>query len=152
MSRQLQAILSDLRRHRQFADFTHDGFGERLMNIDVTAIEARCRAELDPYGHEWAALSEAYAAWKKKMLGRDQIGILFRRMLAHEELRGSRYISATDALMTYGVTEEARNEAEWFQEGDPARNRPPRPFYDFTASANQTRQAYLDKRFEKYVG
>jgi hypothetical protein len=51
-------------------------------------------------------------------------------MLDKENLRGIVGISEDRVRMIYGTNEAVREKAEWFTDGNPANNQPPRPFYD----------------------
>lgn len=146
MSAQLNAILADFRRHRRFADFTHQGMGKDLIEIDIQAIKRRTRGQFDAQGKSWPSLSAAYEEWKRKYFGNRPIGVLHGMMLAIDQLRGLAFISATSMRVTYGTTQQARDEATWFQEGNA--NQPPRPFYEFDAQGDADKTAYLDHRFD----
>ena len=58
------------------------------------------------------------------------------------------------AFVTYGdgTDDEARQEAAHFQEGDPERNQPPRPFWGFTAASTKATEDVLGARLRQVIG
>jgi len=61
------------------------------------------------------------------------------------EVAGEVAVSAELARVTYGVSEQARAEAEWFQQGGDGR--PPRRFWGLTAESEARSREILDARF-----
>jgi hypothetical protein len=59
------------------------------------------------------------------------------------QLLGELQGSDREVIQTYGISDEAKDHAVWFQEGNEP-NQPPRPFYDF----NDLAAVYLDSLFD----
>ena len=147
-SPQLARILADLERHRTIFDLDNDRLGEELMDLDVVHIIVQMAAERDPDGTQWPELSDAYAKWKAGVSPSNPISYLYGLMDDPEQLMGERSVSADEATMTYGVTEDARQEAVWFQ--DPQNgSQPERPFYAQTAAGIAAKDELLDRRFAR---
>lgn len=144
---EMEEIIAEVRRHPDVSDFTKDTLGASLVHIAAMAIIGQMGEEVDPDGHPWPPLSEAYAAWKAEVTGGEPMAVLFHRMRTLDEVEGLYRITATTIEQTYGTSEEARNEAEWFQEGSEKQNRPPRPFYAFNEMAFEQMNAWCDEQF-----
>lgn len=144
---ELGAIISAIRQHPHVFDFDRNTLGESLVHIAAMEITGQMADELDPDGNAWPALSDAYATWKATAAPGEPMGVLWHHMRTLEQLEGSYRITATSIDQTYGVDEYARDLAEWFQEGSAKQNRPPRPFYQFNASAIQALNDWCDQHF-----
>ena len=142
MSWRLTKILGDLDRHKQIFDLDQNGLGEALMNIDCEVILRDMDAEVDPDGKPWPPLSELYLAWKAIAAPGSPMAVLYGHMKTLAQLKGMRRTTARLAVMVYGIDEEARDLAEWFQEGNAKQNRPPRRFYLQSAEAQQLKDEY----------
>jgi hypothetical protein len=103
--------------------------GRELLDEAALWVRVSARVEADPSNQPWRPLSPDYAAWKEATHPGQPIGVLSGEMLDDIQVFGVRRFSRDEASMTYGQDETAKNKASWFQEGDPHRNRPPRPFY-----------------------
>lgn len=131
---------------------TLNGFGMDLMNVAAEGMFDQAMKEVDPDGVRWPELSEAYAKAKAKSFPGEQIGEREHAMLTLAEFDGERAIEEHEASQTYGVSEHARQEAEWFIEGSEKQNRPPRPFYQFDAGTVKRLDEVVKKRGAKAFG
>lgn len=139
-------ILADLARHRAALDLT-GGLGKKLLDAQLAGQLDRFDRQVDPTGERWPELSEDYEKAKARKYPGQPIGVREGLMRSDSEMEGEPEITPTSAKRTYGKTRAARDEAEWFQEGDPTQNRPPRPFVglssDDEAKADQIIQEHL---------
>lgn len=135
----LASILADLERHKTIFDLDKHGLAEKLMDATAEQILRDMKAETDPDGNPWPALSEAYTEYKAKVAPGQPMSVLFGYMRTIEQLKGSRRIAAREAVMVYGVDEKARQLAEWFTQGNS--RQPPRPFFAISAEC----EARLDQ-------
>lgn len=133
-----------IRALRRVLDLDRKGLGEKLLDAAFEGIKLNCMMGLDSDGRPWPELSAAYAAWKAARYPGSRIGYRDETMLADDQLRGVRAVARHEARMTYGVTDDARQEAGYFIEGDPARHRPAREFYALTTLAVALSGAILD--------
>lgn len=145
MSAQISPILADLQRHRHCFDLDR-GLAEPLAEATAAAIFEYMEAQVDPDGHAWEPLSEKYAEWKATHAPGAKMSELYYRMKAPDQLKGELGIDVYRLEQTYGLDLEARQEAEWFQEGNP--NQPPRPFYAFNDLAAVYLANVLDRAFD----
>ena len=146
-------ILADLRRHAAAFDLGADKLGESLCAAFTDGVQASIAAGEAPDGTRWDDLSDAYAARKAVTHPGKPIGVAEGVMSDPAEVAGDVIVLGADAAMvTYGMTEEAREEAAAFQQGDPARNRPARPFWGWTPASEQAVAALLAARLKKIVG
>lgn len=143
-----QRIRDDLRRMALIFDFTRGHLGEKLLDLVVDGIERAADNESDPDGTPWAALSPDYAKWKARVHPGKGIGHRDELMLSRAELEGVRRIDPASAEMEYGITNAARDEAGFFQDG--SGNRPPRPFYGISQDAAAEIGQWLDDRFDDF--
>lgn len=105
-------------------DLTGNGLGEDLLDVIVEGIVERSLGEqAAPSGAAWAPNKEPYASSRRKR-GKP-IGVLTGDMLSLQQVRGTREITPTLALMTYGTSSEARRKLLWFTKGRPGQE--PRP-------------------------
>lgn len=124
--------IAALKRHKTFLDFSQDNLGDDLLLIAAIGVQNNIRQQQAPDGTPWAPLSEKYAEWKAFHYPSEPPGVLHFLMAMQDEIMGTVYMSNNEARMTYGITSEARDEMEWFSNGDPSKNRPARPFWGFT--------------------
>src|SRR4051812_46688253 len=122
----LAAILGDLRRHRRV--FDADVVGEKVLDVAAAEALERFRREEGPDGARWPELSEEYARRKAAHGLGMQMGVLDGAMSDDEQFAGERSITRNEASSEFGRSAIAKQHASWFEEGDPARNRLPRPF------------------------
>ena len=109
-------------------------------------------AQQTPDGQAWPDLSAEYAEWKGKHFPGQPIGKQLGAMADPAQVAGDVIVpNGETAFVTYGTDEEARAEAAAFQEGEPARNRPARPFWGFTIDSEKAVGAVLAARFHKII-
>jgi hypothetical protein len=125
--------------------------GEKLLDLAAEGVIDCFLTETDPDGNPWPPLSPTYEQEKQKLVGSQPIGYLYGLLADPAEIVGRRTITADTASMEYGVTQAARDEADWFETGDPSRNRPPRPFYGITRTAETRIGRFLDDHFDKVM-
>lgn len=147
MSAQLAPILEDLDRHRRCFDLTADGFGEALAETAAAAVFEYMDQETDPDNRAWAPLAEWYAERKAEHFPGRIKAELYLLMKTPDQLKGTLEIEADRMVQTYGTDEEARQEANWFQEGSDVQ--PPRRFYAFNDLALVTLGGACDRRFDE---
>ena len=148
MSADGRKIASDLRRHAE-AFRLDSGLGVELAEASASGIFEYMEAMTDPSNAPWQPLSPKYAAWKAKHYPGRITAERELEMKAPDHLKGQLEIQAHMVIQTYGLNEQAKNEAAWFQEGDPARNRPPRRFYDLNDLCLLYLSGVLDAHFSK---
>ena len=144
-------ILAALARHATCFDFTRDNLGEDLCKAATDAIAVNFAAEQAPDGTPWADLSVGYAAYKAKAYPGSPMGVRDGLMSDPDQMAGDVIVLTDVAMVTYGTDDQARVEAAAFQEGDPGRNRPPRPFFGFTTDGVDASQKILEARFRKVI-
>jgi hypothetical protein len=143
-------ISDAIRRHRGLFDLTRDDLGRNLCKAATDGVQGCFATETDPDGNRWPDLSPAYEQWKSFQFPGDPIGVLFRVMANPREVAGDIQVSDDLAVVTYGISEQARQEATWFQ--DPQnRNQPPRKFFGLTESARAESRSILDDRLKNGV-
>ena len=145
-------ILADLKHHAICFDFTRDNLGEDLCKATTDAIAANFAAEQTPDGTPWADLSPGYAQYKAKNHPGSPIGVREGLLGDPDQIAGDVIVFADVAMVTYGTDDDARVEAAAFQQGDPNGNRPPRPFWGFTAGGIDAAGKILVARFRKVIG
>lgn len=150
MTSQMRAILRDLDRHRRAFDLTDANLGADLLELTAAGILRRMDAELDPDLARWPELSPAYARYKRRTRGPLPMAVLDKAMKQIGELRGKQSVAPDQAEMEYGVSADAIDHAEKFQEGNPP-NQPARPFYYFDTLIEAEADALLDARFARIV-
>lgn len=145
-------IIADLERHARAFDMTEDKLGESLCAAFTNGVATSIAAQQAPDGTPWADLSEAYAEQKSRSYPGKPIGVRLGLMAASDEVAGDVIVLAPEtAMVTYGVTPEARDEAAWFQRGDPGQNRPARPFWGMTPAAESETQRILAERLKSVI-
>lgn len=143
-SAQMNTILRDLGRIAHALDFDRHDLGEDLLDLTADAIRRQMDDELDPDGNRWDELSDEYAEWKARHYPGKPMAVLAGLMKSRPELEGQRHIVQAEARMVYGITDEAKALAEWFQEGND-HGRPARPFYYFDDTAIQLADDRLNR-------
>lgn len=139
-------IRADLERHRHLFDLTRDGLGVALCKAATDGVQYAIAREESPDGTKWADLSPAYAEAKALSHPGNPISLLEGVMDNPREVAGEVVVSAEKATATYGVSDQARQEAIFFQEGNS--NQPPRPFWGFTKESEAEARRILDERFK----
>lgn len=144
-------IMRKLKTHALFLDFRHQNLGDDLCGAFTDGTMRSILAEESASGAGWPALSPKYEEWKSRRFPGQQMGHLYGLMTDPAQIRGEIEVHRDSAQTTYGITEEARNEAAWFQRGDAGQNRPPRPFWGFTPSSRAAVRRILATRFRRMV-
>ena len=150
MSPDAQRIVDDLERMKLFLRMDVDRLGEQLAEANAAAILQYMIAETDPDGNRWDPLSDRYAEWKAEHFPGQLMSHLYGVMRTSEEVYGTVVVQEYSTHQKYGVTEEAEQEAVWFQEGND--NQPARRFYDINELGGRLIADVLDGRFDEYVG
>ena len=147
----LSSLLASLERHTHVFDFTREELGENLARATAMGILEFMEEELDPGGTAWAELSFLYKKWKAEAYPGHKIGEVTGLMKNFDELKGEVFISPDGVTQEYGLSEETKLEAEWFQKGYEPQNRPPRHFYSFNTRASEYATKVLDERFHREI-
>lgn len=147
----MRSILRDLDRHIHLFDLDQGDLGEDLMDVAAGVIRQDIDGQVDPDGQPWPELSDAYATWKATVAPGNPMAILYHQMIDSEQIAGERWVSPTEGRMVFGVDEVPKQEAVWFQEGDPNNNQPPRRFYEFSLESLTRMDAHLDRHFDANV-
>ncbi len=148
MAATMAEILADLDREVYRFDLDKGGLGEKAMDIAVEVMLRDMDAEQSPDGTRWPDLSDAYAEAKAGIAPGSPMAVLHGEMKSTEQLAGERRITPHRCTMVFGTTQQARDEACWFQEGDPGGNQPPRPFWGFSVEALTRTDHLFDDTFK----
>lgn len=146
MGAELSKVLAVLDRHRKLFDLTRDNLGRDLCKAATDGVQATIAAEQSPDGVPWAPLSEKYEEFKQFQYPGQPIAVLHGIMADPHEVAGIVSVANSWAEVTYGRSEQAREEAHWFQEGNG--RQPARPFWGFTAQSLKQAGEILDARFK----
>lgn len=141
---EIERALDGLQR---ILDLRADKLGRRAMEMIARRIQARSQAELDPTGDRWPENEPRYKARK----GNQPIGELTGRMLSIEEIEGTITVVPDAARMEFGLSEDSRQIAEWFEEGIEANNQPPRPFFELSAADEDALEAFIDEELDRLL-
>jgi hypothetical protein len=136
---------ADIDRHRHLFDLDRNNLGQDLCKAATDGVQATIAAEESPDGTHWDKLSPAYEDWKSYQFPGEPIAVLYQVMANPHEVAGEVVVTTLEATVTYGITEQARREAQWFQEGDA--DQPPRPFWGLTTAGVADSKKILDARF-----
>lgn len=139
-------VHADLAGLRTLFDLTKGGLGATLCGIATDGVMDNLADGRDADGNPFAALSPDYEAWKSRNFPGQPIGLLHHLMADPAQVSGVVDVARDRAAVAYGVSEEARREAEWFIEGDAAHNRPPRDFWGLTGEALRLVDETLEER------
>ncbi len=139
-------VHADLAAFRRLFDLTRNGLGATLCGIATDGVMDNLADEKDADGDRFADLSPDYAAWKSRHFPGQGIGLLHHLMADPAQVSGVVDVTPDRAEVAYGVSAEAVQEASWFIEGDPARNRPPRDFWGLTPEAIRLIDETLEER------
>lgn len=148
----LAKLRATLGRHSHGFDLDRDDLGRRLCKAATDGVQYSIAREETPDGQRWADLSEKYEEWKSFNYPGNPMAVLHGTMADPREVAGEvDPPSATRAIVTYGVSEQAREEAAWFQEGGgkPGHGQPARPFWGFTEESRKEVKSILDARFKQ---
>jgi hypothetical protein len=143
--------IAALQRHKVAFDFSQDRLGEDLCKIATDGCLENVIGENSPDGTPWAPLSEDYAKYKQLNYPGSPVGVLHFLMAQPQEIAGQASIDPLLAKVSYGVSDQAKQEMAWFTEGDTSRNRPPRPFWGFTTRSIEASAALLKKTFHNNI-
>jgi hypothetical protein len=139
-------ILQDMERHRKLFDLSEGNLGKDLCKAATDGVQECIAREESPDGKRWDDLSPKYAEWKAFQFPGEPVGVLHKTMADPHEVAGLVDVAESWAEVTYGRSDQARAEAEWFQ--DPKNpNQPPRKFWGFTAESLKAVREILDARF-----
>ena len=147
MDPELGEILGDLQRHAGLFHLDQNGLGDRALDIAVNGVKDHFDAEVNPDGVPWPRLQADYKRWKDRHFPGQPIGV--QEGLMRAEIDGERAVGGDSAEWTYGRSEEARQEAGWFQQGDPEQNRPERRFADLNPESTSRSDQLFDTHFEE---
>jgi hypothetical protein len=133
MSAAFVKIKADLERHRHLFDLDRDRLGEDLCSAATAGVQECIAGQHAPDGTPWDKLSPAYDEWKSFQFPGEPIAVLYKHMADPHEVAGEVEVAALRAVVTYGISDRAKQEIVWFSEGDA--DQPPRPFWGFTAAS-----------------
>lgn len=140
-------IIADLQRLIRDVDFRRRNLGRDLLDMAAEEVLECMDRQEDPDGLPWIPLSDAYAEWKSSHFPAQPMAVLWGHMKTRDQVRGFRQIEQTRAEMTYGLDNQSRDEAEWFQ--DPTNpNQPARPFYALSPQAIHRADSLIDRWFD----
>lgn len=121
--------------------------GAEVLDIAAVGIAERSlKEQVAPDQSPWADNEPRYAARK----GGLPVGVLTGDMLSLVQLEGERDISPRKATARYGVTQEARDKAEWFTTGRDGLNAE-RPFYDLDPEIESAMFARVDEAVGEFL-
>jgi hypothetical protein len=150
MSVQGAAIAADFERFKTLFDFTRNDLGKEVAELIAAGIFEYMDAQVDPSNIPWVPLSDKYAEWKAKRFPGEKMSELYLRMKAPDQLKGEVEITTHRVAQTYGLDDEARQEAVWFQEGND--RQPGRRFYEFNDLVLNELAALFDRHFDSVIG
>jgi len=152
VSPQAKAVLDDVYDLYRLFDFTQGRLADDVALAAAAGIGHAMDSQVDPDGADWAELSERYARWKDAHYPGRPISVLTGHMRDPVQLNGQlTYVSRDRLVQTYGVDDEARQLAAWFQEGDPP-HQPPRRFYELNDLAKALVGFVFDARLQSAPG
>ena len=146
MAASVKSALRILARHVEAFDLTRGNLGVDAMTLAVDCMAQDAAAGVGPDGNRWPDLCDAYARWKARRFPGRTIGFREGLMLGRDQLEGEHTVEPHRAELRYGTTQQARDEARWFEDGDDARNRPPREFWGLSDRC----VALTDQLFERH--
>jgi hypothetical protein len=135
----LAKIQAAIARHRKLFDLEEEGLGKALCKAVTDGVQATIDAQTTPDGSPWPELSEDYQSWKSKHYPGQPMAVLYGVMAKPSEVEGEVEVQTEQASVVYGVTDEARIEAGWFQKR--------RKFWGFTERSRGEVRLLLDSRF-----
>lgn len=146
-------LLSEARELSRMFDLARYNTGLRALDLAAQGVLDCFQNEADPDGVPWPPLDPSYEGWKTATVGSKPIGYLFGVMSDMAQIQGISVITADQATMTYGITEEAKIEATKFQEGGAVTgtNQPPRPFYGFSFVGVYMVNTMFDDHFTQFM-
>lgn len=136
-----------LERHRHLFDLDRDKLGEDLCKAATDGAQECIAGEYSPSGEGWEYLSPEYEEWKEFAYPGHPMALLHGVMANPRQVAGELDPpDRTRAIVTYGITEQARDEAAWFQRGNA--HQPPRPFWGFTEDSREAARKILEARLK----
>jgi hypothetical protein len=148
VSANLERVRAVLDRHRKLFDLREGDLGRKLCKAATDGVQECIADQREPDGTPWPELSTLYDEWKSFHYPGNPMAVLHGIMANPREIAGVVEVSAERAVVTLGVSDRARAESSWFQEGDPAAHRPPRRFWGFTPESQKEAKQLLDDRFK----
>jgi phage gpG-like protein len=145
----MATILGDIVRHKTVFDLDQNSLGEDLLEIAVEEIERNLYNEVDIEGVPFAPLTAPYATWKERYYPGRPIAELTGAMKEEVQIVGERKITAKNAEMVYGVDQENKQVATFFQE--PYQAKPARRFYGLTQDAKRRSTDHLRHHFQTNI-
>lgn len=137
-------LLRRLQRHREATEFDRNGLGDAILDATTDVIHRDFEDGVSPDGTPWPPLSPAYEEYKRTAYITTQMGYAEMVMAGDpEQFRGSRYISKTEARASFGITQEAIEEAAFFQID--------RPFWGLNAESINRSVSVARERFLKAI-
>jgi len=130
--------------------------GDEMADVIAAGVQARTlEQQQSPSGGTLAANRGGYGRRKRArgvpvgvgLVGNDVGG----EMLEFEQVRGQVAIGPNDLVMTAGLDADAKEKVEWFSEGNPANNQPPRPFYELDAAIEGQIDDLLDQTADRRI-
>ena len=143
-------VRADVARMRTWMALDRDGLGERLLKAFTDGVQGCFATSTDPEGNRWPDLSPDYGREKAFTHPGLPIGVRDGTLSDPSEVAGEVEVIDELAIVRYGRSDRAREEAAWFQEGDEARGRPPRPFWGLTAKAEAEMGKALESRLRSF--
>jgi hypothetical protein len=139
----LASVKAAIERHRRIFDLAENNLGRDFCKAATDGVQANIAGEHDPDGNPWPPLSPDYDEWKSFMYPGQPMGVLHQVMANPHEVAGEVEVTPELATVTYGISEQAREEAAAFQ----AR----RKFWGLTEDSRKASKAILDERFRNGV-
>lgn len=126
----MQQVIDDIRGMPHIFDLDRNNLGDRVAVAAANGIMATMDLELDPDLIPWPSLDPLYEQWKAQHYPGQPIAVLLAYMKDLSQLIGTTITWPTLMRQDYGIDENARLLAEFFQDPPSMRNQPPRKFYE----------------------
>lgn len=138
-------FLSDLVNTFGFesAGVTGKSLGDDAVAAVAESISEDAREGIDPDGQAWAPNKEPYKTRKAKKFGVHDPGYRTGETLSLKALTGEVTVTNDSVSMSHGTGAvdqfgaSDKDKGKWLSEGDPARNRPERKFYNLNDKRNE---------------
>jgi hypothetical protein len=141
----LAKIRADIARHKKLFDLERDELGKHLCKAATDGVQECFAGQHSPDGEGWEYLSPKYDEWKSFQFPGNPIGVLHQVMANPNEVAGEVVVTPDKATVTYGISDQARDEAVYFQEGNS--HQPERRFWGLTETSVDKSKTLLDARF-----
>lgn len=123
--------------------------GDEILDLVTAVVEERTRVQkLAPDGTPLPALKPATIRRKLRKGFPPELGVETGMMLDKGEIAGQSHVLDDEVVMRYGLGEDTRDKAEWFQEGRPG-IQAERPFYELGDDGERAIDAYIDEVAEQ---